>query len=88
MKANPSDILGLGNDLDRCMRDHPDAMRSNPDLASELRQLRDKTYRRYETVSEKPRPVKDAIELAEKMTEENRRAILLRHVLHDIDDSR
>jgi hypothetical protein len=54
-KANPADLRALGDDLDKCIHDHPDAIQHNPDLANEIMKSRNKAYERFEKVTERPR---------------------------------
>ena len=53
MKANPEDLRLLAEDLKGCIQRHSDAVRANPDIATDLVKVRDKTFKRYEQVTEK-----------------------------------
>lgn len=52
MKADPEDLHKLAEDVKGCIQRHPDAIRANPDIASDLIKVRDKIYKRYEEVTE------------------------------------
>jgi hypothetical protein len=54
-KANPADLRAFGDDLDKCIHDHPDTIQHNPDLARDVMKARDEAYRRHDKVTERPR---------------------------------
>lgn len=53
MKADPEDLRLLAEDLKGAIQRHPDAIRANPDIASDLVKVRDRAFKRYEQVTEK-----------------------------------
>lgn len=53
MKGDPQDIRDLAEDLQGALQRHADAVRHNPDIATEIVKIRDRTFKRYEEVSEK-----------------------------------
>ena len=55
-KADPEDLRKFSEDLEDVGRDHPDTMRANPDLATDLLHLRNKARERYEKISEGREP--------------------------------
>lgn len=57
MKGDPEDLKKMADDLGQAIEKHPDAMRSNPDLAGESLRLHRKWLDRYNSISEKsPEP--------------------------------
>lgn len=52
MKADPEDIRKMAEDLQGALQRHTDAVRNNPDLASEVVKVRDKWTDRYRKVTE------------------------------------
>lgn len=54
-KGNPADLHALAEDLKGVIHRHPDAIMNNPDIASEVVKVRDKTMERWESLKEKPR---------------------------------
>lgn len=62
MKGDIDDLRAIGEDMKGLLQRHPDAVRSNPDLAGETVRLRDKWLKRYEQASETaPLPNSDLI---------------------------
>ena len=55
MKGNPQDLHDLGEDLQKTIDTHQDALRHNPDIAAELMKTRAKVRDRYESVMDRPR---------------------------------
>ena len=52
MKGNPADLRELGNDIDRAIHDHMDAIRHHPEFAAELFRLRNAIWAEYDKVNE------------------------------------
>ena len=55
MKGNPQDIHDLGEDLQKAIDNHSDAMRHNPDIATDLMKVRAMVRDRYESVMDRPK---------------------------------
>lgn len=53
MKADTQDLKNLAEDLQGCLQRHPDAVRHNPDIATDIVKVRDRTFKRYDEVTEK-----------------------------------
>lgn len=53
MKADPEDLKNLAEDLQGALQRHPDAVRANPDIATDIVRVRDKMQKRYEEVTER-----------------------------------
>lgn len=52
MKGNPADLRELGNDIDRAIHDHRDAIINNEDIAAALFGVRNAIRARYDKVNE------------------------------------
>jgi hypothetical protein len=52
MKDDPEDLRRLAEDLQGSLQRHSDAVRNNPDIATDIVKVRDRAIRRYEEVSE------------------------------------
>ena len=52
MKADPEDLRNLAEDLKGAIQRHSDAIRANPDIASDLVKVRDKAFKRYDEITE------------------------------------
>ncbi len=55
MRGDRQDLKDLAEDLKGCVNRHQDAIRHNPDIAAELIKVRDKTMKRWEDLSERPK---------------------------------
>jgi len=58
MKGDPEDLRNLAEDLRGCIKRHDDAIRHNPDIATDIIKARDKAFKRYEEVTESRYPKK------------------------------
>lgn len=52
MKADPEDLKNLAEDLQGALQRHPDAVKHNPDIASDIVKVRDKTQQRYNSIKD------------------------------------
>jgi hypothetical protein len=52
-KGSPQDLKDLAEDLKGCVQRHPDALKNNPDIQTDLVKVRDKAMGRYDKISEK-----------------------------------
>lgn len=52
MKADPEDLRRLAEDLQGALQRHTDAIRHNPDIATDIVKVRDRALKRYEQVAE------------------------------------
>lgn len=53
-KGNLKDLGDLAEDIKGCIQRHPDALKHNPDLQTDLVNARDKAMKRYSDISDKP----------------------------------
>jgi len=51
-KGNPADLRELGNDIDRAIHDHADAIKHNEDIAAALFGVRNAIRERYNKITE------------------------------------
>jgi len=51
-KGNPADLRELGNDIDRAIHDHADAIKHNEDIAVALFGIRNAIRERYDRITE------------------------------------
>ena len=56
MKGDPDDLRLLIEDLRGCISRHPDAIRSNPDIASDIVKARDHAAAKYARITEDKPP--------------------------------
>ena len=61
MKSDPEDLRNLAEDLKGCIQRHPDAIRANPDIATDIVKARDLAEAKYRRITENryPRTLKD-----------------------------
>lgn len=55
MKHDPEDLKELADDLQKAIDSHEDALSGNPDIATELVKVKNKTRERFEQVAERIR---------------------------------
>ena len=62
MKGDPEDLRKLADDLQFALQRRQDAIRNNPDIATDIVNVLDKTRKRYEEVTEGNAPPKHPLE--------------------------
>ena len=62
MKGDPEDLRKLADDLQFALQRRQDAVRNNPDIATDLVKVRDKVRKRYEEVTEGKFPSRHPLE--------------------------